>query len=134
MILRRWLLAIALAVLLAAAGGLIAGAVNAEHFALTAVVFAVLMLGPLIALGWALFVAPKTVDSPADNPDTIEARWSQQAAAGAWRDTITATSAVLVLVAIFGFQWHTTFVLLGVVLIAMASLVVRSLLLRHQEG
>lgn len=134
MLVRRWLLAASFAILGAALIGLIAGGTHPDRFALVALIFAACTLGPLLALGWLVFVSPTTVPQDKHRQDSVEARWSDTAAAGAWRDTVIATSAVLVVVSIFGYQWRTSYVLLGVVVVAMLSLAIRHAALSQKEG
>lgn len=153
---RRRLLAVCSAIVLAVAIGVIAAGANPEAYLLTLAAVAAVLAVPLTVLGWVLFgsaptgVGAVTARATAAGSAKGAARatrtragggarglsgdpgWSDRATAAAWRDTVIATSVVLVVVAFVGIEWRTSYVLLGVVVLALLAQGVRQVQVSRQ--
>lgn len=125
----RWTATIALALLGAGGIGALAGSFNPDHFMLTAIVFAACTVTPLGALGWMVFLMPKTPESAEDN---VEHHWAAKAAGGAFTDLIVLLSAGLAAVSISGIALDTPMVLLVLLTVAMSDFGLRYFLLERQ--
>mgnify|MGYP001294633986 CR=1 FL=1 len=58
---------------------------------------------------------------------------NDRASSAAWRDTVMITGAVLVVVAFVGVQWPTSYVLLGVIVVALVTQAVRQILVSRER-
>ena len=58
---------------------------------------------------------------------------NDRASSAAWRDTVMITGAVLVVVAFVGVQWPTSYVLLGVIVVALLTQAVRQILVSRER-
>lgn len=137
---QRSALAASFAVVLAVVTGVIAAGANSEDYLLTLAVVAGVLLVPMAVLGWFLAAALGSGSKTGGGGRSQgQARSGQrhnaarrgavaddlaikeQASAAAWRDTMVITGVVLVVVAIVGVQWPTSWVLLGVLVVAMLT-------------
>ncbi len=96
-------------------------------------VFALVVSWGFIGLIWALVVDRSSLRGAVEKPDeSIESKWLEAATAGALRDTIMLTGFVLATLAITGFELDATWALIGVILIAFFSTIVRYLMARKR--
>ncbi|WP_434080551.1 hypothetical protein [Sanguibacter sp. Z1732] len=154
---RRRVPAVCSAIVLAVAVGVIAAGANPGAYLLTLAVVAGVLAVPLTVLGWILFGSAPTGGGagtratgagsakgaargagsrPGGGPrgSADDPGWSDRATAAAWRDTVIATSVVLVVVAFLGVQWRTSYVLLGVVVLALLAQAVRQVQIGRERG
>ncbi len=128
----RWIAAVAVALLGAAGVGALAGSFNPDRFALTAVVFGAATITPLGALGWFLFIAPKSVPQDRNAADNVERRWSEQAASKAFTDLLVLVGVGLAVISIAGIVLDAQLVLLAVVIVAMVDVGLRYAVLERR--
>ncbi|WP_232527820.1 hypothetical protein [Microbacterium suaedae] len=105
-----------------------------EHALVVAGVTALVMSWGLIGLTWALVVDRASLQGAIDNPEeSIESKWLDTAMAGALRDTIMLTGFALATLAITGFDIDALWALVGVILIAFSSTLVRYLMAKKRS-
>ncbi|WP_154794853.1 hypothetical protein [Occultella kanbiaonis] len=129
----RWTLTIAFALVAAAAIGAVASVFNPEAPLVTGVVFAAATLGPAGALGWFLFVSPKTVTPDPNAEDNVENTWLQKAAAGAFTDLLIVLAIALTVVSVTGRSPDAEILLLGAVVLAMGDVAIRYVVTARRE-
>jgi hypothetical protein len=129
----RWIAVVALALLGAAGIGAVAGSFNPDHFVLTAAVFGAGTIAPLGALGWLLFVAPKSAPQDRNAAENVERRWAEQAAARAFADILALIGLGLAVISIAGIVLDTQLVLMAVVIVAMVDVALRYVVLERRD-
>ncbi len=128
-----WAKSLAFGVVLAASLGLIAALVRGGDFWLTAGVFALCTLGPATGFGMLGFLG---LDGPEEEhaEESIERRWFDRSASGAFLDVLLASSVALAIVSVFDVSVEGIDALLGVVVLAMVSSVIRYLVISRRES
>ncbi|MEN3122340.1 hypothetical protein [Janibacter sp. LM] len=124
----------ALALLVAAVAGAVAGWVRADEFWPVAVVFAACTLGPAIALGWLVFVSGHTVQPDPHVEDSVEARWVERACSGAFVDLVLAAGVALTLTSVLDMDLPGGLVLLAVVVAAGVDATRRYAVISRRES
>jgi len=132
-------LAACFGIALAVAIGVIAAGANPQNHGWTLIAVAGVLVVPLAVLGWFLVGA---LDGPTAQPEPVrrgrprsgkdaavaaQRELNDRASSAAWRDTVMITGAVLVVVAFVGVQWPTSYVLLGVIVVALLSQAARQI-------
>ncbi|TDE95778.1 hypothetical protein EXU48_05800 [Occultella glacieicola] len=129
----RWTLTVAFALVVAAAVGAVAAVFNPDAPLLTGVVFAAATLGPAGALGWFLFVSPKTAAPDPNAEDNVENTWLEKAAAAAFVDLLVLLSLALTAVSVSGRSPDPQLLLLGAVVVAMGDVAIRYVIAARRE-
>jgi Ca2+/Na+ antiporter len=128
--------AIPAGLVLAAAFGsitLLTGVASGDRAALFAVIMAAATASGFVALIWALVVDRTTLRGALDKPEeSIESTWLDAAQAGALRDTVLLTGLTLMVLAVTRVQLDTVWTLVGVILLAGFSVVVRYLVAKRR--
>ncbi|MBZ2198578.1 hypothetical protein [Occultella gossypii] len=129
----RWTLTIAFALVVAALIGAVASVFNPEAPLVTGLVFAAATLGPAGALGWFLFVSPKTVTPDPNAEDNVENTWLEKAASAAFVDLLVLLSIALAVVSVSGRSPDPQLLLLGAVVVAMCDVAIRYVVTARRE-
>lgn len=128
--------AIPAGILLAAGAGaltLVTKVAQGENAMLIAGVTALVMSWGLIGLVWALIVDRSTLRGAVDKPDeSVESKWLDTAMAGALGDTITLTGITLAVIALADITFDAMCALIGVIVVAVFSTLVRYLMARKR--
>lgn len=94
-------------------------------------IFAFLTLPACVLLPWAVVVDRTTLRGALKRPeDSVESRWYDTAAQGAFHDTITVTGLALAMLAVTDTRIDAVFALSGVIAIAALSTSIRYLVAR----
>ena len=128
-----WAKAITVGVFVAGVIGVIAALARGGDFWLTVAVFALCTLGPATGFGMLAFLG---LDGPQEEhaEESIERRWLDKAASGAFVDVFLASSVALAIVSTFDVSVEGIDVLIGVVLLAMIAPAVRYVVLSRRES
>lgn len=100
--------------------------------AVSAVVFGVCALPPGLAFGWLLFVAPLTTAHVQHTDDDVERQWMTTASSGTATDLVVVIGLALTVVSITRADIPASLLLIGLLLIAVASCTTRYAILRHR--
>lgn len=124
----------ALALVVAALAGALAGWARGDEFWLVAAVFAACAVGPAVGIGWLLFVSDHTVEPDAHADESVESRWLERAMVGTFTDLIIATGVALALTSTLDLDVPGRVVLLAVLLGAGADTFARYLVISRREA
>ncbi len=123
------------ALVLATGIGLFAGSFGDDQFWLRTAVFAACAVPPAYGLGWLLFVAPSAPDGPVTRvEDTVEHRWWQESATGAFLDVIAVAGIGCFALAVSDLRIDAQNPLAALILLAFADVAVRFAVLRRREA
>lgn len=115
---------------LAVVVGLIARAVRVDEGWGSAIVFAAMTAGPLLALAWLVLVSRHTVPEDPHAEDSVERAWMTRATSGALLDVVVLAGVALAAISILDTDIAARTVMAVVLVTAMGDTAVRYLVLR----
>lgn len=128
----RWLLSLLTGFATAAAIAAATWTFTTAEPALAASVFGLCSLPAGVAIGWIVFVAPSTTPRQGPSDDDVESRWLNAALSGTATDLVCAVGLALAAVSITGTEPPTQLLLIGLLLVALASCSLRYTLARRR--
>ncbi|MDJ0396342.1 hypothetical protein QMK17_23845 [Rhodococcus sp. G-MC3] len=128
----RWICALLTALSTAAAIATATWLFTPVAPALPAAVFGICTVPAGLAIGWIVFVAPRTTPRQGPSDDDVESRWLNTAMSGTATDLICAIGLTLAAVSVTGAEPPTQLLLIGLLLCALASATARYTLQRRR--
>ena len=128
----RWLSVVAVGLATASATALLAWLVSPVAPGVSAAVFGFTALPFGAALGWILFVAPRTAEAAYSSGESIESHWTSTASSGMATDLVCILGLTLAVISIARAEPPATLLLIGLLLAAFASFTARYAVARHR--
>nr|WP_296773623.1 hypothetical protein [Rhodococcus sp. (in: high G+C Gram-positive bacteria)] len=128
----RWLLALVTGLATTAAVTAATWIFTTESPAFAASIFGLCALPAGLAIGWIVFVAPSTTPHQGPSDDDVESRWLNAALSGTATDLVCTVGLALTAVSVTGAEPPTQLLLIGLLLVAVASCSLRYTLARRR--